>query len=231
MSEHNGHRKRVKEKILQYGFENMNTQELLELLLFYSIPRGDTNPIAYNLSENFGSISNVFDAQIEEVLKLDGIGQSTATLVKAVGELVPVYEKIFQERQELIIKEQVNITIQNREDAGKFFISKFKGIEKGLLMMAFIDRDMQLISTEDVTKYDPESGFDVIDLDKVMEYGVKYPATRAVLARNKPVGVANQVEPNMYTINKLLPITNSINIKITEHLVITGEKYVSRLKY
>jgi len=54
---HKGHRKRIKQKFIDSGFSGFNNHEILELLLFYSRPRVDTNEIAHRLINNFGSFS------------------------------------------------------------------------------------------------------------------------------------------------------------------------------
>ena len=66
------HRKRLKEKVKKYGLECLAQHEILELLLTYTIPRKDTNPIVHNLMNFFSSFSNVIDADYHDLLKVDG---------------------------------------------------------------------------------------------------------------------------------------------------------------
>ena len=61
---HSGHRKRVKENVIKNGFSQLEEHRLLELLLFYSIPREDTNELAHRLIEEFGSLDEVFKSNI-----------------------------------------------------------------------------------------------------------------------------------------------------------------------
>ena len=72
MSIHDGHRQRKKEQFRQHGLESFADHEALELLLFYAIPRKDTNPIAHKLLDHFGSLSQVFEATEEELKKIEG---------------------------------------------------------------------------------------------------------------------------------------------------------------
>ena len=64
---HDGHRQRFKEQFLQSGLDGFNSHQLLEMLLYYSIPRKDTNPLAHRLMDTFGSLSGVLEAEYEEV--------------------------------------------------------------------------------------------------------------------------------------------------------------------
>jgi len=70
-SMHKGHRTRVREKYLQNGLKSFNNHEIVELLLFYGIPRKDTNELAHKLVERFGDISNIMDAQLEELVEMN----------------------------------------------------------------------------------------------------------------------------------------------------------------
>ena len=91
MGLHDGHRKRVIDTFLQNGMDGMHPHEILEMLLFYAIPRKDTNETAHLLLDTFGSLSAVFDAPYEELLKVNGIGQNTAALLKMIPQLARAY--------------------------------------------------------------------------------------------------------------------------------------------
>lgn len=67
---HADHRKRVKARFMEYGFSGFEDHEILEMLLYYALPRKDTNIIGHKLIETFGSISAVFDAPIHELSKI-----------------------------------------------------------------------------------------------------------------------------------------------------------------
>ena len=68
---HAGHRERLRSRFLENGLDTMENHVALELLLFYSIPRGDTNPVAHRLIEKFGSLSAALDAPYEELLETE----------------------------------------------------------------------------------------------------------------------------------------------------------------
>ena len=89
---HEGHRDRLRKRFLDEGLDNFHDHNVLELLLFYSIPRKDTNEEAHNLIDTFGSLSGVFNASHEDLCKVKGIGENTATLIKMMPELFKKYE-------------------------------------------------------------------------------------------------------------------------------------------
>ena len=62
---HDGHRDRVRKRFINDGLEKFYDHQIVELLLFYGIPRKDTNDIAHKLLNRFGSFSAMFDAPLE----------------------------------------------------------------------------------------------------------------------------------------------------------------------
>ena len=81
---HAGHRGRVKEEFLTRGVVGWPDHRILELLLFYAIPQGDVNPLAHELVDRFGSLAGVLDALPEELMKVKGMGEHSAVLLKLI---------------------------------------------------------------------------------------------------------------------------------------------------
>ena len=79
---HTGHRGRVKEEFLARGIEGWPDHRVLELMLFFALPQGDTNPLAHELIDRFGSLDRVLDALPEELMKTPGLGTHAATFLK-----------------------------------------------------------------------------------------------------------------------------------------------------
>ena len=88
---HEGHRQRLKNRFIETGFQGFEPHNILELLLFYSIPRKDTNVIAHNLLNRFGSLKNVFNASFEDLIQVEGIKENSATLIKMVPLIAKEY--------------------------------------------------------------------------------------------------------------------------------------------
>ena len=88
---HQGHRRRVKQEFMARGLAGMPDHRALELLLFFSIPQGDVNPLAHELVEQFGSLAGVFNATREQLLAVKGIGENTATLIQLMPALAGRY--------------------------------------------------------------------------------------------------------------------------------------------
>ncbi|MCL2085233.1 MAG: hypothetical protein FWH06_08275, partial [Oscillospiraceae bacterium] len=85
---HAEHRARVRRRFLEHGLDSMEPHEVLELLLFFSIPRIDVNPLAHEIMNAFnGSFINVMNADYNRLLEVNGVGAQTAALIRLVSEL------------------------------------------------------------------------------------------------------------------------------------------------
>ena len=108
---HKEHRIRVKKKFRNFGLSSFEDHEKLELLLYYVIPRKDTNPIAHDLLNEFKTLGAVFAASIDELTKINGIGIEAATLIKIIPEL----------SKELVIQRYEDICLDDYAKSRDYF--------------------------------------------------------------------------------------------------------------
>ena len=88
---HDNHRERVRQKFAAQGFTGWHDHEILELFLFYVMPRVDTNPTAHALIDEFGTLAQVLDADVDALKRVRGVGETTALYLHALGRLPSVY--------------------------------------------------------------------------------------------------------------------------------------------
>ena len=89
---HAGHRERMRLRFQKSGLESFQPHEILELLLFYALPRVDTNPIAHDLIAEFHSLSGVLDADIQDLKRINGISENAAIFLKLLPQLCQQYQ-------------------------------------------------------------------------------------------------------------------------------------------
>ena len=87
MSEHEGHRARLRESFIETGIEGMADHQVLELLLTYALPRVDVNPLAHRLLDRFGSLSEVLSAKPDQLRQVQGVGASAAVFLSLLGQV------------------------------------------------------------------------------------------------------------------------------------------------
>jgi len=100
---HKNHRKRLKEKVKNKGLDCLAFHEILELLLTYTIPRKDTNPIAHSLINKFGSFDRAVDADYHDLLKVEGVGPETALFLNVLSGFISAHDKSKQANSNIVL--------------------------------------------------------------------------------------------------------------------------------
>lgn len=178
---HSGHRSRVREKIkLSGSFDNMLDHEFLEFVLFQSIPRGDTNPLAHRILDKFGNLNKVFEASYLELMQVEGVGEATALHITTYLEAVKRYLK--------------GTTAQNKyfndtECIKEHFQAICMGNKYEYAYAAFLNKSKALIKTEKLS----EGSIDMTGLyvDKVVELALFHKASYVIVAHNHTSGNVN----------------------------------------
>ncbi len=216
MSVHEGHRQRLKDRFLSQGLSGFEDHNILELLLFYALPRADTNEIAHRLLSKFGSLSAVFDASVEELCKVKGVSLHSATLIKLIPELTSVYNS----------DKTKNIQfITSTTDAGHYFVPKFYGKKNEEVQILLLDDKRKIIKWEKL--FEGTVNLSSITVKKIVELALNYNATGVIIAHNHPGGVALPSKKDLETTEKLYYALDILNIELCDHIIVADDDYVS----
>lgn len=217
---HAGHRLRMREKYFKFGPDAFQDHELLEMLLYFSIPRANTNDTAHLLLERFGSFENLLSADVSSIRSVEGVGESSALLISIVGALVKRSKK-----KQTSLKKKFN----NLESVGNFFVERFAGSSKEVVAAMFLDSNMRLI---DVTTIAEGSVGEVsFTPAKVVREAIIKDATAVILAHNHPSGIsaASLADRNMTIV--LESALSSVEIPLIEHIVVGEMGFAPTLMY
>ena len=206
----------MRERFIKSGLDDFAPHNVLEFLLFYSIPRGDTNPIAHRLIDSFGSLSGVFDATPEELMKVKGVGESTAILISMVPQMA---RKYLEDKAD-----SVNV-MGGCSDIGAYLLPKFVGRTNEALMMVSIDNKNKIISCSVVAEGTVDSA--KVSRRRVMEEAMKVNATRVILAHNHPRGVAVPSSEDVVMTREIGRLFAQVGIELVDHIIIADDDYVS----
>lgn len=214
---HEGHRERVREKYMKYGIDSLSPHEVLELLLFYSITRGDTNKTAHNLLDAFGgNITNVFDADVRDLCAVEGIGTQSAVLIKIVAELWSYYHRS---------KWQGAIYLSNSTEVGEYAYSVLANIPYEFFYIMCFDARKRLIVMQ---KVEEGSVANVgISTRKAVECALRNRAHSVAFSHNHPAGSLHPSEEDIYVTEKLCAAFDAIEIPVIDHIIVAGKGYTS----
>lgn len=216
MGVHDGHRKRLKRRFLSEGLDSFEDHNILELLLFYALPRSDTNEIAHRLLEQFKSLSGVFDAPLEELCKIKGISEHSATLIKLIPRLTSAYHT--DKSKDIKI-------IGSTNAAGKFFVPRFYGKANEEVHVMLLDDKKKVIKCEKV--FEGTVNSTPITVKKVVAMAVNSNATGVILAHNHPGGIALPSKSDLRATEKIYRALELINIQLCDHIIVADDDFVS----
>ena len=219
MNEHADHRQRMKDRFLENGLDIFDEHQVIELLLFFGIPRRDTNVIAHRLIKRFGSLRDVLDAPYEELLKVDGIGEHAATLIKLSAELSRRYllsESLDTERFDTV------------EKLGKFLINLFLGKRNEEVYLLTFNGKMEMLSCDKLA--DGLSNLVSFSVKPLIESAILTHASGIVLAHNHPGGIASPSGSDISLTDQLMYMCDQISIPLIEHFVVAGNSYYPIIK-
>lgn len=214
---HKKHRERVKERFIKEGISSFADHEILELLLFYAIPQGDTNPVAHKLLETFSTPASVFDATLEDLCSVDGIGYHSAVLIKLIPQLAQYYIK-------LSVRDKGKILTTH--DAGEYICGMIGCLKKEVFAVICLDSQRNIIAFEILEEGTVSESN--VHPRKVVEFALRHNSSSVILAHNHPGGGTAASENDRSVTRQLCMILEGMGIDVLDHIIAaSAEKYIS----
>ena len=221
MDTHLDHRKRMKDRFRKEGLDNFEERYVLELLLFYCVPRKDTKDLAIRLLDHFGSIVQVLDATPEELERVPGVGEGISTFL-ALRKAVDRYYKIKKD------EEFSASPLLKPEDFGRVLRSKFEHQRNEVVYVLCLDAKCKMLSCLFVGEGSVNSAN--VPIRKLVEICLNANATSVVLAHNHPGGVAIPSADDIQTTCRLAKALAAVDVYFADHLVFTEGDWVSMVQ-
>ena len=221
LTQHEGHRQRLKKRFVKDGFEHFEPHNILEMALFYTSPRQDTNGLAHDLIARFGSLSAVCDASYDMLRKVPGVGDETAIFLKMIPEFARAYTQSRQEPRPQLL---------DPEEAVAFFEPRFIGRTNEVFMAAFLNGRGELIGSDVLSEGDDSAV--VMDVKAVARRAIALNAAAVIVAHNHPHGFAVPSMQDMEMTDKLAAALNAVGVSLCDHIIFSREDHVrmSRMK-
>lgn len=213
---HAGHRQRKKAQFLSGGLDSFASHEALELLLYYALPRVDTNEIAHRLLERFGSLNAVFSAPVEELTRVEGVGENAALLLRLVPQLY---------RRSLTELDRPGRAIGSYEEAGHFLQKYFWGERNEVVMELCLDGKQRLLACHRLGEGGVSaSSFNVRD---AVRHALADNAMYVYLAHNHPSGVAVASDLDRAATRSVQTSLRAVGVKLLDHIILAENDFIS----
>jgi DNA repair protein RadC len=213
---YHGHRDRLRDKYRDHGDTSLADYEILELILFRSIPRRDTKPLAKALLSRFGTLAGVFGAPLSLLRETKGIGESVALdlkLVATVGQRSLKSE--LREKQVLSSWSSVIdychavMAYEAREQFRILFLDKRN---------ALIADEIQGKGTVDHTPVYPR---------EVVRRALELSATAIILVHNHPSGDPTPSRADIDMTKTIVDTAKPLGITVHDHIIIGKDGHAS----
>ena len=207
---HDGHRERLRNKFLE-AKDSFEDHELLELLLFYSIPRANTNEIAHDLLDRFGSLQGVFNADVPALMQVEHLGEKSAIFLKTVSEILLRYQMEKFENVSILSSPEL---LQN------YMCSLFVGTDNEKAYILLFNKARRLITCKKVSEgYCAASTITMRDISSV---SINSNAAYAILVHNHPGGKAIPSGEDISTTAIVNRALKTNGIEFLEHFIVAG---------
>ena len=216
MNPHQGHRERKKPQVQDCGLDAFADHEALELLLYYAIPRQDTNPLAHELLRRFGSLEAVLDASQEDLTTVPGIGENSALLLRLVPQLY---------RRALAGPRGKAVILNTPEKIGHYLLQRYAGEVREVVYELCLDQKGKLLTCCRVAEGSGASAD--FNVRTVLMNAIRCGASLVVLSHNHPSGLALPSAADQTATDRVQRALDTVGIQLLDHIVVADNDFVS----
>ena len=216
MGIHDGHREQVRQRFLQEGLDAFADHEALELLLYYAIPRRDTNALAHALIDRYGSLEAVLTAPMEDLKRFPGLGERSAVLLNLIPQLY---------RKACLSNAKQEVVLSSVEEVGTYLLNHLAGERREVLYQLCLDAKGKVLACK---KLGRGSAVSVpIDLRVVVENALYTGASAVILAHNHPSGQLEASSDDLLVTQRVMEALGSVGVRLVDHFIVGNRQYVS----
>ncbi len=216
---HEKHRERLKEKFLEFGLDGIEEHELLELLLYYAVPRQNTNEIAHRLINEYGKLSDILEADVSNLMQIKGISKHSATLFKLILACI---NKYLNEQNDIanamLTPQNINIYIKNL----------FYGHTNEVAYAVLLDSDCIVKKVKKLSQGTVNAA--PLYTREVVKLAVNEKYPYVILAHNHPNGSAMPSKADFERTKAIELALNFIDVRLVDHIIVSGEEVISLAK-
>lgn len=209
LTPHTDHRQRMYQRYQKSGLDSFAPHEVLELMLYYVIPRKDVNPLAHELINTFGSFSNVLDAHPDDLIKVSGISHRSAVYLNMFPKVMRLYNAQ---------KAQSSKPLDSASKVISFLSDLFLGWNKEVFYLLCLDSKCRL--TQYVQISIGETGGLHVHPKKIVESAIRYNSAQVIFAHNHPSGMVTPSDEDILFTRRLAVVMSTIDIPVIDHVII-----------
>jgi DNA repair protein RadC len=204
-----GHRDRLRERAVAGGLPALPDYEVLELLLFRSIPRGDVKPLAKQLLARFGSLGGVLGAAPEDLRTVTGVGEAAALDLKLL------HEATLRAAREQVTRRPV---ISSWAALLAYVKTALAHEAREQFRVLFLDKKNQLIADEVMNRGTVDHA--PVYPREVVRRALEFSASAVILVHNHPSGDPTPSSADVDMTRQIVEAARPLRIAVHDHLVV-----------
>ena len=210
------HRKRLRDRFQKAGTEGLHDYELLELLLTYAMPRVDVKPVAKALIKRFGGLAGTMDATRVELEAVAGMGPVSATLIRAVKEVLSTYMAERMRKRDVLSSPSAVID---------FARVKLAGLAHEAFMVIYLNVKNEVIEHEVLNEGTLDRA--IVYPRKVVESALIHHSASLILIHNHPSGHPEPSQDDKRLTRSIVEAARTLEIRIVDHIIVGRDGYFS----
>jgi len=218
---HAGHRSRTLETFLSRECYEIPDHILLEMILYFSIPRQDTNRLAHELIEHCGSFNNVFDASEKQLTEVMGIGKKTAQHIKLIGIASRAYD--------VNAASPSGKRFANLDEIGEYICAILKNRKQEVFYILMLDSQNTLLGCRLIENGSPNQAD--ISIDRILQLSYFTGCSKIVVAHNHPGGTPEPSDEDVTFTLSIKRAFDPLSTEFVEHFIIAGNNYIPIYRY
>ncbi len=207
---HSGHREKMYRRISEFGMDSLAEHEVLETLLYLTIPRADTNPLAHRLIGRFGSLAAVLDAPQAELAEVPGVGAKTARMLS----MLPNYF-----RRYLVSAQTDGRGLYGTEAVGRYILPHFVGAEEEKVILLCLDNRYRPLACKCIHRGSVNAV--EVSVRAVVKTALACRASCVVIAHNHPGGVAVPSKEDVRTTREIQRALEPLHVELLDHILVS----------
>lgn len=213
---HKGHRSRVRQKfIADGGLNNFRDHEILEFLLFYAYPMRDTNEMAHRLISEYGSLYNLFNTPVNNLMDKAGLTENAAVLLSLVRHA----------NKRFLMSEYANACLTSSKKAGRYMMSVFNGQNYESFYLICLSLKKKILSVDEIDRGDADSVR--METRRLIEKALLNRAKFVIIGHNHPAGTIKPSTQDTAITKRIKHDFSIIGVTLLDHIVVTVDDYYS----
>lgn len=214
---HTGHRERLRKRFIEEGIDNFEEHQVLELLLFQAILRGDTNAIAHRLIQRFGSLSAVLEADPKDLTSVEGMGDKASAFLAMIPQITRRYyhDRVLRDRPKL----------NNSEAVAEYLIPLMAGRPEEVFYVLCLDTQCKVVYPALLSEGTIKEA--VVYPRQVVEVALRHRAASVIFAHNHPAGTSKPSPQDHHLTKLLVQALGPLDIKVLDHIIVASNQAYS----